>query len=570
LARISPLLAWTTTLPIVTRSLTLRRFSRLVAVAVVLLVSGCTGSTKGHSDRASKGGEQPVRAVEAYNTPAYGREIQLVRSDGMRLRFDPHPPLPIDGAWSPDGTRIAFSGGEGSNPPTGTKNLYTTAGDGSDVRLLYRGHASTPLWSPDGRWIAFLDDEGSGPLVVGADGHGAHRLADLVVESFGDWGAWSPDGKELALSGQERKHDYGAGIYAVGVDGSRLHRLTRRLTRKEINDEAGIVGVEWSPNGAQIAFVRYSDSAPTDEIDVVDANGRNERRIGRGDCPAWSPGGKRLAYAVAAGIAIVRPGRPGRLLANQQHAGCPLWFADGRRILFFTGGRPYVVDAGSASIRKATAADRTHVRLLQDPGQTVTKDGKFLDAEGDFDENNYVVRVSTLRGTVATFRWSDDYSPAWSPDRRKLMFVRLQRTRRIFIFDTIAKRLHRFAAGTDPAWSPDSKRIAFGHNNHIFVARIGAGAARPIGTGSTPAWSPDGRFVAATGGGGLFVMSPDGERRRRIDVRAVESCEGGAETPSGRPSWSHDGVTLTFSYWCEADQMYEQAVVARNEWRPAA
>jgi dipeptidyl aminopeptidase/acylaminoacyl peptidase len=166
------------------------RGSLVPTVAAVLVVSGCSGSTRESSDSASER-EKWVRAVVVYNTPAFGREIQLVRSDGRRLRIVPHPPLPIDGAWSPDGTRIAFSGAEGPSYALGSRNIYTTNPAGTDVRLVYavpgrnKTHAAfpfVPTWSPDGKWLAFADDRG-GPWIVGADGRGARRLAHLAVES---------------------------------------------------------------------------------------------------------------------------------------------------------------------------------------------------------------------------------------------------------------------------------------------------------------------------------------------------------------------------------------------------
>ena len=56
-------------------------------------------------------------------------------------------------AWSPDGTRIAFTQGQ----PDGSWQVATMAADGSEVRVLTSGEgiSEVPTWSPDGTWLAY-------------------------------------------------------------------------------------------------------------------------------------------------------------------------------------------------------------------------------------------------------------------------------------------------------------------------------------------------------------------------------------------------------------------------------
>ena len=95
-----------------------------------------------------------------------------------------------------------------------------------------------------------------GLAVIRADGRGFRMLTTKA----GDNGpAWSPHGRRLAFS---RRGD----LYAIGVDGKGLRRLTRGGGHD--SDPA------WSPGARRIAFVRNEDS-----LYVVNANGSSARRI---------------------------------------------------------------------------------------------------------------------------------------------------------------------------------------------------------------------------------------------------------------------------------------------------
>ena len=79
-----------------------------------------------------------------------------------------HRPLSEEGwdpRWSPDGSRVAFYG------PDGTGIWVTDAATGQSRRLTDEGWG--PVWSPDGRRIAYhssLAPDGDGIWLMDADG----------------------------------------------------------------------------------------------------------------------------------------------------------------------------------------------------------------------------------------------------------------------------------------------------------------------------------------------------------------------------------------------------------------
>lgn len=171
--------------------------------------------------------------------------------------------------WAPDGSRLAYEDGSG---------VAVISADGGDSRLLVPG-ASSPSWSPDGTQLAFA--RGSGMYVAAADGSG-----ERLVTSLGDQPDWSPDGGRLVFSIP------GRGLRVVNVDGSGLRSLTT----------AG-VDPAWSPDGRTIAYT----SAPAPEVITIKADGSGQPRaygcsnfveIWCSD-PSWAPDSQRLALVRA-------------------------------------------------------------------------------------------------------------------------------------------------------------------------------------------------------------------------------------------------------------------------------
>jgi TolB protein len=186
-------------------------------------------------------------------------------------------------AWSPDGSRIAFTSDR--VPPGGTasnSDIYVMNKDGSNLRRLTTSPAIdiSPTWSPSGNQIAFISDRTGAPQIwiMEADGLSAHQITH---ESKVDKPTWSPAPyNEIAYSA-----NFGTGNDIKIID--LATQQVRQLTNGEGNNESPV----FSPNGRHIAF--RSSRAGKDQIFTISRTGQDLRQItkaGANTYPSWSRG----------------------------------------------------------------------------------------------------------------------------------------------------------------------------------------------------------------------------------------------------------------------------------------
>jgi len=203
---------------------------------------------------------KPVGTVEAPAKVSVGMDPQI-SPDGKRVAVKRNPPntiwvidlekgtsVPITSnfgqmpVWSPDGSRLAFSGVGG---------LITKAANGlGDVEVVVPVGATFPhFWSQDGRWIVFSRRGVKSRLDMYAVSMEGDRKESLLLASPFDeqCPALSPDGKWLAYGADD------TGSYEIYVQ-SFLPDGKLGPDRKRISTTGGRMPV-WRRDGGELFFI---------------------------------------------------------------------------------------------------------------------------------------------------------------------------------------------------------------------------------------------------------------------------------------------------------------------------
>jgi Tol biopolymer transport system component len=228
-------------------------------------------------------------------------------------------------AWSPDGTRLAWSNtnwiltinadGTGKTSLANDTNQYgfptTRTAEGTQVI------ARNPTWSPDGTRLAFVGcvDGGGVCKIFTMGSSGPSDPNDVVpvpnTSRVSSGISWSPDGSNIAFAEYLERTSGGHTfidllINTVDLSTGAVTQITHSAGRPA-GDFVLDANPDWSPDGSVIVFYRRIYHAPTglstpQSIYTTNAEGTAVQNITRDSGgpesvnPAWSPDCTKIVY----------------------------------------------------------------------------------------------------------------------------------------------------------------------------------------------------------------------------------------------------------------------------------
>lgn len=474
-----------------------------------------------------------------------GMRHPALSPDARRIAFDWHGDIwicPVEGGaaervtddpadeqkpcWSPDGKSLAFS-----SDRCGNRDLFVIDLATRRVRQLtfHSADDDSPAWSPDGRWIAFQSNRDSNLDLalnnnvwdlwkVRAEGGTASR----VTRFRGENPAWSPDGELLAYDRYSSGYADGEhNVFVVNADGT---GVPRELASGSEDSRHPVF------RGSQIFFSHEANglkqSSSHRNLWRTSVSGGPLLQVtGHPDCevtwPTTSSAGNVLVYERDFSLYSIDPRvpqpKPIRLSITTDSgyenpevprtfmAGftSPAWSPSGARIAFACRGQIW----------------------------TSTADGR--------------------EARVVTRGVEDHREPAWTPDEKRIVYVRsaLDRTSQVWMADADGGVQRAVVAEEgdyeSPSVSPDGKSLLVAEKSspaRLWSVDLESGRKQIVPLAVSGSWSPEGKVAAVLKGGGgkmsVALMNTDGTGRTDLKLEAGQI--------SGL-RWSPDGKRLAFA-----------------------
>ncbi|MGH9388305.1 MAG: protein kinase domain-containing protein [Vicinamibacteria bacterium] len=477
----------------------------------------------------------------APTAPATTRRFKITAPPSVRIE---------DVALSPDGRWLAFSGAR-----EGRTQVYLRAMDQMEAVPLNGSEGGRrPFFSPDAEWIGFTSGS---PTTGDAAIRKVPRAGGTPVTiSQGEYcdGAWGA-GDVIVLGSN-------TGIQVVPASGGVPKSIT------SVAEAEYHCGPKLLPGGRAALFFVWNGTIDTTQIDVVELDTKERRRLLDGTAPQFSTSGqvvfawKGSLWAVAfSPESLALEGEPIRLVERVE-------MVSGGFVAYAISNDESLVYAppGAARLELPVWVERSSGRetpIGVSPGQfrfpRVSPDGTRIAFASGEEENRDVWLYDLRRSMLSRFTVhpAQDADPLWTPDGRRLLF-----------------HSHRDGAGniysqaadgtgeaeritTEPgeqvpnAVSPDGRSLVFWIEDPetrfdlYELALNGGGPPKPLlrspANEASCTFSPNGRFIA---------YASDESGRSEIYVRPYPDVNGGkwqVSSDGGQaPVWNPRGGELFF------------------------
>jgi tricorn protease len=487
--------------------------------------------------------------ADLYVVPAQGgRETRVSAFEGR------------DGAFSPDGSLIAYVRGSGTWYRKGYRgssndDLWICRADGTQNRRLtgFNGQDGSPMWSADGKTIYYVSEQfGLANICrIPAEGGTAQpvtRHADDGVRRA-----------RISANGEWIVYECGADIYVCSTNGEPNCRKVAidAAADDQTNPEAtvtvnqNISEYALAPNEQFVAFTVRG------KVFLMPVGGGKARQLtddgGHDHDLAWSPDLKKLLFVSDRNgeedLYVLEqndPEHPELVRAHQfkitqltkgsTPVSAPGFSPDGKYISFLRDGKLWVANPDGSNAR--TLVDQ--LRVIE---YDWSPDGRWIvysRMDGQFASELYIIPAAGGEAKNVTRYATRNFGTSWSADGKKLAFISQRRQDLdVFVlstqkpvregdtprgndidFDEIHQRVERATSlssdESEAAIKPDGTMVAFRsnalNNDDLWIATTNGSQITRVTTGNQRPtqirWSKGGTIYFLDGNGALRFVRP--------------------------------------------------------------